>query len=105
MPPMIAGNKRETDWSQKYRPMSVKDCILPSRLKTTLEKMASKRLVHNLIFHGSNGVGKTASANALCRDAGCEFYSVNRSLENSIADLRASVEPFACTRSFDASRK
>ncbi|SRR5216684_1130341 len=99
-----ANNRWETDWLQKYRPESVKDCILPSRLKRSLEKMASKPFVHNLIFHGSYGVGKTAGANALCRDAGCEPCLINGSVENGIDDLRR-LEPFVCTRSFDGSRR
>jgi len=94
----------ETDWSQKYRPDSVKDCILPSRLKRRLEKMVSKRVVHNLIFHGTYGIGKTVTANAFCRDEGCEPCLVNGSLENGIGNLRE-LESFACTRSFDGSRR
>lgn len=101
---IIAINDRETDWSQRYRPMSVKDCVLPLHIRTRLEKMVSKGTVENLIFHGDYGIGKTATANALCRDIGCEPCFVNGSTENGIDDLR-SLEPFACTRSFDGFKR
>jgi replication-associated recombination protein RarA len=102
---MIPGNERETDWAQRYRPQSLEDCVLPLRIKVRLEKMVNKCTVENLICYGDFGVGKTATATALCRDAGLEVYSVNGSLEGGIGNLRNSVEPFACTRSFYGSRK
>ena len=82
----------------------VKDCILPWRIRTRLDKMISKRVIHNLIFHGSYGIGKTASAIALCHDVGSDPCLANGSLENGVDDLRK-LEPFVCTRNFDGSRK
>jgi DNA polymerase III delta prime subunit len=99
---MIAAN--ETDWSEKYRPMSIVECVLPARIRRSLDRIVSTGHLKNMIFHGSPGVGKTASANAICRDVGRDVYQVNGSLENSIDDLRNSVT-FATTLSLSGSRK
>jgi replication-associated recombination protein RarA len=79
----------QTDWSQKYPPASIADCILPARPKTHLRKMAAQRaIIPTLIFHGSNGIGKSASAHSLCQDCEYEPCMVNASLEGGINDLR-----------------
>jgi len=97
--------KIQADWSQKYRPVRIEDCILPARLKTRLRKMAAQRaIIPTLIFHGSNGIGKSASAHALCQDCEYEPCMVNASLEGGINDLRE-LEQFTSTRSMDGSKR
>ena len=38
------------DFTEKYRPTKLKDCILPKRIKSKLEKLVSKKNIGHLIF-------------------------------------------------------
>jgi DNA polymerase III delta prime subunit len=97
--------KIQIDWSQKYRPATIADCVLPARITVHLQRMAAQRsIIPTLIFHGSNGIGKSASAHALCLQCEYEPCMVNASLEGGINDLRG-LEEFTSTRSMDGSQK
>ena len=56
------------DFAEKYRPTKLKDCILPKRIKSKLEKLVSKKNIGHLIFSGTAGIGKTATAMALIKE-------------------------------------
>jgi len=96
---------RDTDWSQIYRPQSLEDCILPARIKAPLETMISSRAIHNLIFHGRSGVGKTSTAKAIFNDTDADVLELNGSLDTSIVYLRENIEPFTSTCSLWGRRK
>ena len=102
---MIQPRVRETDWSQQYRPDTLKDCILPARIRVPLEKMVTSGIVQNLVFHGSCGVGKTSTARAICSDTNADVFEVNGSLDNSIASLRDDVEGFVSGCNWGGRRK
>src|ERR1035438_9173775 len=102
---MSSRKRLETDWSQKYRPKTLKECILPSRIKEPLQRMIDRRAIVSLLFHGSFGVGKTTAADAICRETHLDTLFVNASLDNGVDDLRDTVEVFAHTLSFTGHKK
>ena len=45
-------------WSQKYRPRTIEDCILPDSLKDTFLEFVSNGDIPNLLLSGTAGVGE-----------------------------------------------
>ena len=55
---MISVNKNETLWVEKYRPMTIDDCILPPDTKKMLQGFIEKGDIPNLMLCGHQGMGK-----------------------------------------------
>ena len=56
---------KEFLWVEKYRPSTVKDCILPDSIKGVFQGFVEQKELPNLLLTGSAGVGKTTIAKAL----------------------------------------
>ena len=93
-------NPEEFLWVQKYRPNKIADCILPERIKTTLQDIVKKGEIPNLMLPGSQGIGKTTVAYAICAEIGADVLYINASLENGIDVLRSKISQFASSVSF-----
>lgn len=92
-------------WTEKYRPRTVEECVLPSDIKKTfLEIVASKNLP-NLLLSGPPGCGKTSIAKALCEDLGCDWMMINCSEDGNIDTLRTKIRNFASSISLSGSMK
>ena len=52
-------------WTEKYRPQTVNDCILPERLKKPFEEYVKSQNIPHLLLSGGAGVGKTTIAKAM----------------------------------------
>lgn len=89
-------------WTEKWRPQSIDDCVLPENLKTSFKKFIENKEVPNLLFSGSAGVGKTTSAKALCREIGCDYIVINSSDESGIDVLRTKIKSFASSISLSS---
>lgn len=92
-------------WTEKYRPKTVKETILPVVLKNTFQGFVDQKNVPNLILAGKSGVGKTTIAKAMLDELGCDYIFVNASKERNIDMLRVQVEQFAASVSFAEGRK
>lgn len=92
-------------WSQKYRPQTVKDCILPERLKTVFQDYVNDKYIPNLMLTGTAGVGKTTVAVAMCEEIGLDYMFINSSEERGIDTLRTKIKSYASTISFGGGRK
>jgi len=84
---------------EKYRPRSIKDCILPDRLKNTFNEFVVQGEFPTLILAGGPGVGKTTVAKAMCHEAGIDTMILNGTMDGGIDKLRTDVTQFASTYS------
>lgn len=92
-------------WTEKYRPQTIEDCILPKRLKEIFQQYASQKQIPNLLLTGSAGVGKTTVAKALCQEVGCDYLVINGSDESGIDTFRVKIKNYASSMSFTGGRK
>lgn len=71
--------------TEKYRPSKLSECVLPDRIKSKLEKLVKRKDIGHLIFYGSAGIGKTATAQALIKELSPEDnININASQDNSV---------------------
>ena len=93
-------------WTEKYRPKTVEDCILPDAIKTTFQEYVKAGQIPNLLLSGTAGVGKTTIAKALCSEINCDFIVINGSDEGrKIDDIREKIKQYASSVSFSGGRK
>ena len=93
-------------WSEKYRPRTIEDCILPDIIKKTFIDFLDKGEVPNLLLSGPAGCGKTTVAKALCNELGVDVYVINGSDEGRFLDtVRNTAKNFASTVSLSSTAK
>lgn len=92
-------------WVEKYRPLTVKDCIIPERLKVPFQEYVNQKSIPNLLLAGGAGVGKTSIAKAMCNEVGCDYMILNGSDENGIDVIRYKIKNYASSMSFTGGRK
>ena len=51
-------------WTERYRPKTVEDCILPSRLKQPFQEYVNQKQIPNLLLTGGSGVGNFGTIHA-----------------------------------------
>jgi DNA polymerase III delta prime subunit len=90
---------------EKYRPKTVRDCILPDRIKKTFQDYVDKKQIPNLLLSGPPGIGKTTVAIALCEEIGVSWMMINSSDERGIDTLRTKIKNYASTVSLMGGRK
>ena len=92
-------------WTEKYRPQTVEDCILPERLKEVFQQYVKQKEIPNLLLAGGAGVGKTTIAKAMCNEVGCDFMILNGSDENGVDTIRVKIKNYASAISLSGGRK
>ena len=92
-------------WTEKYRPKTIGECVLPDALKQTLSEFISKGDIPNLILSGGPGVGKTTAAKAMLDELGLTYMFINGSEESGIDTLRTKIKNFASTVSLSGGKK
>jgi DNA polymerase III delta prime subunit len=92
-------------WTERYRPQTVEDCILPERLKETFQQYVQQKEIPNLLLTGGAGVGKTTIAKAMCNEIGCDYMILNGSDENGVDTIRVKIKNYASSMSFTGGRK
>jgi DNA polymerase III delta prime subunit len=92
-------------WTEKHRPKTVEDTILPTDLKATFKKFVEDKNIPNLILTGTPGIGKTTIAKAMLEELGCNYIVINGSMNGNIDTLRNEIKNFASTVSFTGDRK
>jgi replication-associated recombination protein RarA len=75
----------ERDWSQKYRPASMDEMILPDGIGDRLRKIASTKGGMSMLFYGRPGMGKTTVAKLINPE---NTLFLNCTLNNSVAMVK-----------------
>lgn len=89
-----------TLWIEKYRPESITQVLLPSKLKETFLKFVEEKEIPNLLLYSSSpGTGKSTVAKALVSDIKSDSIYINISLERGIDTLRNRIAKFATSYS------
>lgn len=97
--------REEFLWFEKYRPTTVEDCVLPSRLKDMFKQALASGELQNMLFSGTAGIGKTTVAKALCNELELDYLIINGSEEGNIDTLRGKIKQFASTVSLQGGYK
>jgi DNA polymerase III delta prime subunit len=92
-------------WTEKHRPKTVAECILPERMKKPFQDYVNKNEIPNLLLHGGAGVGKTTVAKAMCNEVNADYLIINGSDETGVDVVRSKIKDFASTMSFTGGRK
>lgn len=98
-------NKTISIWSEKYRPQTIEECILPVETKTAFKNFVLKKDIPNLLLTGKPGIGKTTVALAMCKELDCDVLFIKGSDENGIDVLRGKINTFASTVSLSGGNK
>ena len=93
-------------WTEKFRPQTINDCILPDRLKQPFQEYVNQKQIPNLLLSGGAGVGKTTVAKAMCNEIGCDFIVINGSDEGRLIEtFRTKIKNYASSMSLAGGRK
>lgn len=93
-------------WPEKYRPKTIEECILPSKIKNHLLAFKDQGNLPNMIFAGPPGVGKTTVAKAFCQELGINYMFLQGSgKDRGIDTIRTKMEKFATSVSWDDSNQ
>jgi DNA polymerase III delta prime subunit len=92
-------------WSERYRPRTISDCILPAAHKGMFQKFVTDGHVPNLLLTGPPGIGKTTIAKAMLDELDADYMMINGSMNGNIETLRQDIMAFASTISFRGGRK
>src|ERR1035437_2906306 len=102
----IGGIMREdnTPWAEKYRPLTINECILPDYIKAQAKGFVAAGNLPSLLFTGSAGCGKTTLARAIAHEMNADFMQMNASMYG-IDHIRTDVMQFASTTSLTSDGK
>lgn len=98
-------SREQFAWSEKYRPKTIAECVLPDSLKESFTAFLQNGDLPNLLLCGRSGIGKTTVARALMAELESDFMLINASDENGIDVLRNKIKEFASAYSFDSKRR
>jgi len=94
------GHANQLLWTEKYRPKSLDELILPERILKKLRQ----GVYQNLLLYGSPGTGKTSSAFIMALNHPEKY--INCSLDSSVENVRNTITEFGSTLSLmDGDRK
>lgn len=85
--------------TEKYRPQTVKDCVLPKDLSKLFSGIVSAGEFNNMLLCGPAGSGKTTIAIAICKELDLDYYIINSSENGNIDTLRTTIRDFASSSS------
>lgn len=103
--PDAAQDLKNNDWSEKYRPRTIDDLLLPPTLKSTIKNTVSHGLQNMILHSNSPGTGKTTTAMAIADDLGYSWKKIDSSLNGRIATINDEIVSYAMQRGVDGNLK
>jgi len=95
-----------TLFTEKYRPETIVDMLLPAEYKQFFKQLVKEGEVPNLLLYSSTpGTGKTSIAKALCYELDADFLYINISSDSGIDTLRTDISRFASGKSISGKKK
>lgn len=95
----------EWAWVEKYRPVRVRDCVLPDRYRKMFQGFVDAKRIPNMLLSGGPGVGKTTVAKAMCQELGVDWLYLNSSKERGIDVMKSKIASYAATMSMTGAPK
>lgn len=93
-------------WVEKYRPKFFTEIMLPERIMKEAKGFVERGVIPNLLFVGSQGIGKTTLAFVLANELDYDYLLVNCSDEGRFLDtFRNKVQNFCSGISIEGKRK
>lgn len=93
-------NKITSDWTEKYRPTSLDDIVLPKESRELIEKYVNENIIDNIFLCSRPGQGKTSLAKLLAYNIfQSDTLYVNASDENNVEVVRTKITGFSRTKS------
>ena len=89
-------------WMQKFRPLTIDECILPEHIKSILRPYGDINVpLQHLILNGPPGAGKTTAGLAIANERDANVLMISASKDGGIDTLRNQIYEFATTRSLN----
>lgn len=92
-------------WTERYRPKTVEDCVLPESIKAQFRNFVEREEIPNLLLVGKPGTGKTTIAKAMIEQVDADFLFINASKDGGIDTLRTTIQDYASRMSLQSHRK
>lgn len=92
-------------WTEKYRPKTIEETILPDNLKNTFKDIIKQGKIPNIICYGGPGTGKSSISRAMVDELNSDYIMINGSLNGNIDTLRNDIQNFVSTVSLTGGRK
>jgi DNA polymerase III delta prime subunit len=86
--------RNHAKWVERYRPRTIKECVLPNALKTPLHSYISKGGGPHLLLVGPPGVGKTTVVRAVSRELHWYSLVVNGAAHATMTNMRGEISEF-----------
>lgn len=94
-------NKRESIFTERFRPQTVEDIILPQKMKEKIKQWIKDDEIPNITLVSKQpGLGKTSLAHVLINELETDALFVNLSLDRNIDTLRGKIQGFVSTEGF-----
>lgn len=87
--------KEDYLWTERYRPQTLDDCILPDRVKSMMKQYFESGEFPNLLLSGKPGCGKGSLVNAIIAETDADSIFINCSENGNIDTIRNTVRNFA----------
>jgi DNA polymerase III delta prime subunit len=83
--------KNHSIWTERYRPRTIAECVLPSALKQPLQNYVDKGGGPHLLLVGPSGCGKTSVARAIANELRWYMLVVNAAIHASMTNMRGDI--------------